>query len=475
MKQATYLSLNAQSMRRGVISGQWTVRELVEAALERLDEVNPGINAFTVVRRDEALAEADALDRADLNRECGPLYGVPIAVKEEYDVAGLPTTLGGRGNTRPVDRDSEAIRRVREAGAVIIGKTTMPEFGQFTDTESERYGVTRNPVDLSLSPGGSSGGSAAAVAAGIVPIALAADGGGSIRVPAACCGIYGLKPARGRVSPAPLREHWHGLVTLGAVTRTIEDTATVNDILAGGLPEDSFSAESLVKPHEEGLLWGGRPLRVAVSVRSVLPGVKVDPQVEATVLRLAGELHTLGHDVRIDRRCWPVPSLPFFVQFLSGMAIEASSVQDYAALEHRTKVTSRAGRFLPSSLVRWALRASERLAERIDERFLRRADVVLMPTMPIPVPDSGVVSGKSTISALLATSPMVANTAIFNVSGHPAMSIPARVGLGEKPVGVQLICRPGNEFMLVALASQLSRAAGEIIVHGVERVQKPSA
>lgn len=460
MEQSTYLSLSAQDMRQGVISGRWSVRNLVEAAFARLDEVNPGINAFTVLRRDEALAEADALDRRKLSGTPGPLYGVPIAVKEEYDVAGLPTTLGGRGNVRPVDRDSEAIRRVREAGAVIIGKTTMPEFGQFTDTESERYGVTRNPVDPSLSPGGSSGGSAAAVAAGIVPIALAADGGGSIRVPAACCGIYGLKPARGRVSPAPLREHWHGLVTLGAVTRKIEDTAAVNDVLSGSLPQDSFSAEPLVRSHVDGLEWDGHPLRVAVSVRSVLPGVKVDPQVEASVLTLAGDLHTLGHDVRVDKRPWPVPSLPFFAQFLSGMAIEAASVQDYSALERRTRVTAGLGRFVPSSLVGWALRASDRLARRIDESFLRHADVVLMPTMPIPVPDSGVVTGKSTISALLATSPMVANTAIFNVSGHPAMSIPAPVGVGNTPVGAQLVCRPGNEFMLVALASQLSRAAG---------------
>src|SRR5690606_38910543 len=163
------------------------------AALERAERLDPLLGAFTVLRADDALAEADAIDAGGSGAD-GPLAGVPVAVKEEYDVAGLVTTLGGRGNSTPAAKDSEAIRRLRAAGAVIIGKTTMPEFGQIPLTESDATGLTRNPWNLDVGPGGSSGGSAAVVSAGIVPIALGADGGGSIRIPAAACGLVGLKP-----------------------------------------------------------------------------------------------------------------------------------------------------------------------------------------------------------------------------------------------------------------------------------------
>ena len=267
MNEDVFTQLSAGEMAEGVRSGRWTARELVAASLERIGRLDPELNAFTVVRTKEALAEADRLDaelageakgRKASGADSRPtvdtgrlLTGVPIAVKEEFDVAGLPTTLGGSGNPSPAAADSEVIRRVRAAGAIVVGKTTMPEFGRCSETISDRYGATLNPWRRDFSPGGSSGGSAVAVAAGMTPIALGADGGGSIRLPAACCGILGLKPERGRVTMAPLSQHWHALVTFGGLSRTAADSALLYDAIAGSLPSDRWQAEPLSEPYRD--------------------------------------------------------------------------------------------------------------------------------------------------------------------------------------------------------------------------------
>lgn len=258
---------SAVDIATAVRSGATTARTQVEAALARLEERNLEVNAFTTIRRDEAMAEADALDAGGVGHD-GLLAGVPVAVKEEYDVTGTVTTLGGCGNSTPKIRDSEAIRRLRAAGAIIIGKTTMPEFGQFPFTESMATGITRNPFNPDRTVGGSSGGSAAAVAAGIVPIALGADGGGSIRIPAACTGLIGLKPSRGRISLAPNAMHWYALVVLGGLTRTVHDSALLLDVLAGATEVDRFRLDPPTMSYAAGLgepslafAWRGRPSR----------------------------------------------------------------------------------------------------------------------------------------------------------------------------------------------------------------------
>lgn len=522
MAPEEYLRLSGVEIARRVAAGELSARQVVQASLERIDAVNPGLNALTVIRREEALAEADALDErlAQARAEASvtpsgkrrassgkkkpdtvalpeewhlPLLGVPVVVKEEYDVTGLPTTLGGWGNTTPVTCDSEAIRRIREAGAIVVAKSTMPEFGQYTDTESERYGSTLNPWNREHSAGGSSGGSAVAVATGMVPIALAADGGGSIRIPASCCGIVGLKPARGRVSPAPLAEHWFGLVTLGAVTRTIADTARVNDVLAGSVPTDRFAAppllmthEAALRPHaqtrsagggeeertvpaeslpEGALLVGegaasGERLRIVWSDRPAVMGMKTSEQVSRVLARVVEDLRSLGHHVRQTRRPWPIATIPFFVQFTAGMAVEADSVENPAALEGRTRSVAAVGRRVSERRVKAAVAQSEKIGRIIDQRFLTSADVLVLPTMPISVPKLGVVRGKNWVSALVATAPSVANTALFNVSGHPAMSIPGPVDKGELPVGIQLVCRAGSEHLLIALGQELQELYG---------------
>ena len=219
---------------RAITSGQATAGGAAEAAIDRIGTLDPAFNAFSVVLADEARREALARDeQLSGGAPAGPLHGVPVAIKEEIDVAGCVTTFGGDANSTPARADAEIVRRLREAGAVIVGKTTMPEFGAFPYTESVSRGVTRNPWDPTRTPGGSSGGTAVAVATGMVPVGIGGDGGGSIRIPSACCGLFGLKPQRGRVTTAPHPHLWWALGTAGPLARSVLDSAIVYDVIRG--------------------------------------------------------------------------------------------------------------------------------------------------------------------------------------------------------------------------------------------------
>ena len=220
--------LDISGTREAIASGTATAGAVVDAALGRIAALDPRFNAFSVVLAEEARQEALARDQHLSGGDPpGPLHGVPVAIKEEIDVAGCVTTFGGEANSTPADADAEVVRRLREAGAVIVGKTTMPEFGAFPYTESVSRGVTRNPWDPTRTPGGSSGGTAVAVATGMVTVGLGGDGGGSIRIPSACCGLFGLKPQRGRVTTAPHPHLWWALGTAGPLSRTVLDSAIV--------------------------------------------------------------------------------------------------------------------------------------------------------------------------------------------------------------------------------------------------------
>jgi amidase len=280
--------------------GQVTPRELAEFYLARIERLDPTIGAFISIRAERALAEADAALERLRAGERGALLGVPIAVKDNVDLAGEVTTHGSAGHREPARADTEVVRRLRAAGAVILGKTALCElaaWGHFTS--SAAFGTTRNPWKLDRSPGGSSGGSAAAVAAGLVPIALGSDGGGSIRIPAACCGLFGLKPQRGRVPLAPASDHWYGCTVFGGLGRSVLDVATFDDAIRGPLdgapsdgspePEISFAAAARRDP--------GR-LRIAVSLKPAIPGVKPSTESIEAVQRRADLLRSLGHEVR---------------------------------------------------------------------------------------------------------------------------------------------------------------------------------
>lgn len=448
----------AAAVRRREVSAQ----EVVAAALERAGAAQAAYNCFVAIRHEEALAEARALDAGGLGHD-GPLAGVPAVVKTESDVAGLVTTLGGRANTTPARADSEIVRRLRAAGAIVIGTTTMSEFGQFPFTEPAAFGMTRNPWDLSRTPGGSSGGSAVAVAAGVAPIGLGADGGGSIRIPAACCALVGLKPTRGRISLAPLTEHWFGLVALGGLTRTVLDHAVLLDALAGSTPADRWQLPDPAEPFAVTAAADPGRRRIVWTTRSATPGVRTDPQVAAATERVADRLAGLGHHMRRTSARWPAFTDAFLPQFYAGMRVENGLVEHPERLEPRTRQTIRLSGWARKPVVAAAIRRGERVADTLDRRFLTDADVVLLPTMPRLVPPVGLLEGLDTVRAQVATVPYVANTALTNVTGHPAISVHAGFSRDGVPIGVQLIARRGAEGLLLALARQLEQDRAEPI------------
>ena len=273
-----------------VRSGELSARELVQASLDRIDALQPHINAFTHVAHESALATADAIGSGDER----PFAGVPIAIKDNRAVAGMPLTMCSDlfGDLVP-RHDSFLVRRLRDAGFVIVGKTALPEMGILPTTESRRNGPTRNPWDLDRTPGGSSGGSAAAVAAGMVPIAHGNDGGGSIRIPAACCGLVGLKPARGRVSVGP-ESGESFLVCDHVLTRDVADSAAVLDVLAGYEPGDATWAPPPARPYADAASGEPGRLHIGLAVNPALDGAMLDPVNETATRDAAALLESLG-------------------------------------------------------------------------------------------------------------------------------------------------------------------------------------
>ncbi|WP_431952870.1 amidase [Nocardia lijiangensis] len=443
----------AEAIRTGLISAV----ELTEQTLARIDRVQPRLNAFTIVLADEALAEARTRDE-DLaaGRPLGPLHGVPIAIKDEVDVAGVRTTYGGAAVTTPAAADAEIVRRLRAAGAIIVGKTAMPEFGTWPFTESAAHGYTRNPWDTTRSTGGSSGGSAAAVAAGVVAAATGGDGGGSIRIPSACCGLFGLKPQRGRVSTAPHGDLWRALGVLGVLTRSVADSALLYDVISGSGAGDRWHVPAPTSPFAE--LPPPKPLRIAVSSRSAVPLTRLAPECAAALRSVADTLTDLGHDVEEFEVDLPEATPAFFPQFLGGIRAEAERVDRPDLLEQRTRTLAAAARLLaPEPLQRWAEGHSERIAARVN-RVFERYDLVLTPTLPHLPPPIGRLDGAGAVHAILRSLPMTAYTAMWNVCGNPAAAIPAGWSDSGLPLSVQLIGRPDDEHGILRVAAQIEKA-----------------
>lgn len=426
-----------------------------EAALARIAELDPGLNAFSLVRGREALAEAARVDRTR-KADRGPLHGVPIAIKEELDVAGCVTTFGGEANSTPVAADGEVVRRLRAAGAVVVGKTTMPEFGAWPYTESVSRGFTRNPWDTSRSPGGSSGGTAAAVASGMVPVGMGGDGGGSIRIPSACCGLFGLKPQRGRVSSGPHEHLWFALGTVGPLSRSVLDSAIVYDVIRGNLDSDRFRAGETGSFAAAATTEPGR-LRIGWSVKPVARGVKPDPihvrAVEDTA-RLLGEL---GHDVRPIDPHYPDPTLAFVPQFFGGIRAEADEMDHFKRLERRTRETYRLGSWVTPRVIEAALRSTERISAKAN-RVFDGIDVLLTPAIAHRPPRVGILDGRGTLRSALVAMPAIAYAALWNVAGNPAASVPCGPAEDGLPVGIQLVGRTDGEETLLSLSAQLESA-----------------
>jgi amidase len=304
-------------LARLVREGQVSSRELVELYLDRIGRLDPILNAYRIVMAERALADADQADARHRGGDDRPLLGVPIAVKDTEDVAGEITRWGTAAFSEPAARDGELVSRLRTAGAVVLGKTNLPELAIIGCTEGPAFGVTRNPWDLDATPGGSSGGSAAAVAAGLAAGATASDGAGSIRIPAANCGLVGLKPQRDRIPLAPLSEHWYGMSVLGFETRTVADTALLLDVGAGTAPGRTY-AEAAEKPT-------GR-LRVALSTKPVLVA-RVDSQLKHAVEETGERLRALGHTVDVRDPDYSVAAANgVSARYLGGIAEDVARV-----------------------------------------------------------------------------------------------------------------------------------------------------
>ncbi|HEX6117752.1 MAG TPA: amidase [Solirubrobacterales bacterium] len=448
------ISRQAELIRAGEVSS----RELTGALLDRIGRLDPELNAFRVVMAEEALAEADARDgAAEVGR--GPLHGVPVAIKDENDVAGQVTTFGGSSQSTPAAEDGVATARLRAAGAVIIGKTNLSEFGQWPFTESQTFGYTRNPWDPTRTAGGSSGGSAVATAAGMVGAALGGDGGGSIRIPAACCGLFGLKPQLGRVSFAPAPALWGGLGTIGPLTRRVEDSALFYDVVRGAAPGDRFQPPEPPMSFGEAARTEPGRLRIAVSTKPTVPFVGLDREQRAALESVAGTLRELGHEVGEADPDYPDTTAAFTPQYLGGVRTEAEMVEHPERLERRTKQTAAVARLLPRASFEWAIRRGVRQAAEVNA-FFDDWDLLLTPTIPSQPRRLGALDGVGFLGAVVRSQPMVAYCAVWNLFGNPAASVPAGTSSAGLPLAVQLVGAPNDEPTILQAAAQLERELG---------------
>ncbi|MFL5995739.1 MAG: amidase [Streptomyces sp.] len=438
---------------RALADGTITSRALVEQALARIETSQASLNAFRIVRTKAALAEAEAADAQLAAGVRKPLLGVPVAVKDDMDVAGEPTAFGCRGEFPAVARDGEAVRRLRAAGAVIIGKTNTCEFGQWPFTEGPAFGATRNPWSPEHTPGGSSGGSAAAVAAGLVPAALGSDGAGSVRIPASWTHLVGIKPQRGRISTWPRGESFQGITVNGTLARTVADAALLLDAAAGNHALDPHRPPAVDASAAVGRDPGR--LRIALALKppfTALPA-RLQPQVRARVVELAEKLSDLGHTVEEADPPYGQIGLTFIPRATAGIAERVREAPFPALLDRRTRDAARLGGLLGGAPLRVARRAEAVLHRRIGG-FFTSYDVVLAPTTAAPPPRIGAMlelGGLATDRAMIAACPYAWP---WNVLGWPGVNVPAGF-VGGLPVGAQLLGPANSEPLLLSLAAQL--------------------
>ncbi|MFM9128046.1 MAG: amidase [Solirubrobacterales bacterium] len=465
MADAELMYRPATELAAMVRDGEISAQELVTCSLERIEELDPEINAFIDVFAEEALAEAEAVKPGDER----PLAGVPIAIKNNRPVAGARLMMGSDllGDHRS-SHDAFLVQKLRGAGAIVVGTTNLPEFGATATTEPRRFGATHNPWDLTRTPGGSSGGSAAAVAAGMVPLAHANDGGGSTRIPAACCGLVGLKAQRGRVSQGP-DIGGSMLVSDLVVSRTTAESAVVLDIMAGYEPGDSYWATPPERPFAEQMAQEPRGLRIASTTLTPLEGTPVDPVCVQAVADAAELLREMGHEVVEVDPPWQVPgmlelfSAVFGPQVALGMAfglvttghepgpenVEPMSLVIWEQVQQMTGVMTAGAdvqlQALSRSIVAW----------------MADFDMVLTPSLAeAPVPLGTIdTCAADPMGAFARAGQFTPYTAIANCTGSPAISVPLfhRDDL-DLPLGVQLMGQPESEGALLALAAALEEA-----------------
>ncbi len=440
---------------QALASGATTSVAATRAALDRIDASQPTLNAFKVIRRTKSLAEAAEADRRIAAGERLPLLGVPIAVKDDVDVAGEPTAFGCPGDFPPAARDSELVRRLRAAGAVVVGKTNSPELGQWPLTGGPAFGYTRNPWNGDHTPGGSSGGAAAAVSAGVVAAAIGSDGAGSIRIPAAWTNLVGIKPQRGRISTWPAAEAFYGLTVNGPLARTVADAALLLDVASGPHEGDLHTPAPVTVSDAVGRDPG--PLRIALSLRIPFTATPtaLHPEVRQGVARIAEALRKLGHRVVVDDPDYGIMfGLGFLPRSMVGIDDWVRKVPDPSLVDPRTKGNARTGRLLRGAPLRAARAAEPRMQRRVGAIF-DKYDLVLAPTTATPPPRVEGIDGISSWATDKVITAVCPYAWPWNVLGWPSVNVPAGFTSGNLPTGAQLMGHEGAEPLLVSVAAQL--------------------
>ena len=430
--------------------------DAVETAFARIEELNPSVNAFVWLRRETALEEARAAEKRYSAEQPRPLEGVPFTAKDSTALVDGPTNHGSRAfEGARTGVDAEVVRRLKEAGAILIGTTTTSEFGNRPTTESALFGATRNPWDLERTSGGSSGGAAVAAALGIAPLNQGADGGGSLRIPAACCGVFGLKPQRARISLGPLSgEAWGGLDVTGPIARTVADAAVFLDATAGPAPGDPYWAPppmlTFLSAVDE-----VRPRRIAVAFER--DGETVDAETKDAVAATAALLRALGHTVEEAAPVLKPLEEPYLAVSTIGIGMLDLTPEQLELLEPRTRIIFEAAKHKPAVEYVRALSEMHREARRA-LAFFDDWDALLTPTLSRPAPPIGEIGGDTADVWERSYRNWLCWTWPFNATGQPAASIPAGSSSEGLPIGVQIVGRPADERTVLSLAAALERA-----------------
>lgn len=469
MPTTNLAALDATAQAGLVADGSCTPIELVDAAIARIESTNPEINAVIHPLFDRARERA-------AGELTGPFAGVPMLVKDlDGELAGAPLHRGNKLLKELgyiPETNSYLFDKFEQAGFVIVGKTNTPEFGLQTTTEPYVYGATRNPWDVTRGPGGSSGGSAAAVAAGLTPVGHAGDGGGSIRIPASECGLVGLKPSRGRVSVGPHDgEAWNGLVARHVVSHSVRDSAAILDAVAGQMPGDPYTAPPPRRPYALEATTEPRPLRIGLRTTALAALCDVDPECVAAAETTAKTLESLGHHVEIAS-----PDALDEAELL-GTFLSVVATQTLGDVEKIGRIAGRPATVDDVEPGTWALAEAGRSVTGLQyldtmnaaHAWARRAlgwwheggyDLLLTPTLAALPPLLGTlnpIGGDPAMGTILQT-PYAAFAAGFNVTGQPAMSVPVAMSADGLPIGIQLVGAAYREDLLFQVAGQLERA-----------------
>lgn len=452
----------ALDLAAAIRARQLSPTELMEATLSRIDERNPRLNAVIWLDEDDARERArvatDHISRHGTD-DLPPFFGVPIPIKDLSTVAGWPATYGSTGaSTEAADESGIVVRRLEEAGFVLCGRTNTPEFGTVTATENDRYGITRNPWDLDRTPGGSSGGASAAVAGGMFSIAHASDGGGSIRIPASCTGLVGLKASRGRIPDITVS--WEGAATQGVVSHTVADTAAVLDAIGRPDPLAWWNVPAPARPFAEEV--GADPGRLRVAVATDTPmGMPMDEACATAVARTVQTLADEGHEV-VDATFDPHIDdfIPHFLNVINAGLAEYPV--DWEAVQANNRSAYEQARAIDSLAYAASVAALQRWSRQVNAQWGRDFDLLVTPTMPMQPPPAGQVLreiSEAPADTSLTVLRSVLFTSMFNMNGLPAISLPMHVAADTGlPIGVQLVAGPFDDATVLRVASQLEVA-----------------